>query len=273
MYKIWALIFLFATAIPTSKGLAGPSRPTVRVCVGDEFWFPFSYMENGIMKGVHLDLAKMVLNASGFDAEFVAMPWSRCTDHESKNGTMEVPLSAGWRKDRSEWLYYPVGAEVEGPKCKSEYSLMCNGHVVVVPAHSKFKFDGDLAKVPQPIRIIRGYTQIKEYQERGVKVDVGPNDESNLRKMLRDDTGSVLILIQSAHQFASVPELKNKFRIIDNYTDFGDSFMPFSKKGKVSEADAKRVWEEISKLRKYPVVIDNALRRHQGNIKSAKQAQ
>lgn len=270
MPSLRILFFLSLMLIPASAGLAEPTRSRVRVCVGDEYWFPFSYIENGTMKGVHLDLAKMVLNAAGFDAEFVAMPWSRCTDHEVKNGTMDVPLSAGWRKDRTDWLYYPAGAETDGPKCKSQYSLMCNGHVVVVPAQSKFKFDGDLGKVPQPIRIVRGYTQIKEYQARGVKVDAGPNDESNLRKMLRDDTGSVLILIQSAHQFASVPELKNKFRIIDNYTDFGDSFMPFSKKGKVSEADAKRVWEEIAKLRKYPVVIDNALRRHQGNASPSK---
>lgn len=255
--------------LPATAGLAENARTKVRICVGDEYWFPFSYLQDGVIKGVHLDMAKMALNAAGYDAEFVAMPWARCTEHETRNGAIDVPLSAGWRKDRSDWLYYPPGAETDGPNCKSPFSLMCNGYVVVVPAKSKFKFTGDLGKVPQPIRIVQGYTQIKEYQSRGVQVDTGPSDESNLRKMLRDQTGSVLILIQSAQQFASAPELNNKFRIIENYDDSGDSFMPFSKKGKISEADAKRVWEEIAKLRKYPVVIDNALRQHQNNVRKA----
>jgi hypothetical protein len=254
---------LASIIVTTSVAIAREPRKKVRVCVGDEYWYPFSYVEDGVLKGVHLDLATMALNAAGFEPEFTAMPWARCADHESKNGTMDVPLSAGWREDRTAYLIYPPGAETDGPKCRSKYALMCNGHVVVVPAVSKFKFDGDLAKVPQPIRIVHGYTQVKEYQARGVQVDTGPNDESNLRKMLRDGTGSVLILIQSAQQFSATPELKNKFRIIENYADSGDSFMPFSKKGSVTESDANRVWEEIAKLRKYPVVIDNALRRHQ----------
>jgi len=246
-----------------SAVMAKEPRKKVRVCVGEEYWYPFSYIENGVVKGVHLDLATMAMNAAGFEPEFTAMPWARCADHEAKNGTMDVPLSAGWRQERTAFLMYPPGAETDGAKCRSKYALMCNGHVVVVPADSKFKFDGDLSKVPQPIRIVRGYGQVKEYTSRGVQVDTGPNDESNLRKMLRDGTGSVLILIQSARQFNALPELKNKFRIIENYSDSGDSFMPFSRKGSVSESDANRIWEEIAKLRKYPVVIDNALRRHQ----------
>ena len=285
MQKIRAIAFpfLFSAMIPfmipfmiasmifgSSMSLAATSRPKVRVCVGDEYWFPFSYIQDGVMQGVHLDMAKMALNAAGFDAEFVTMPWARCANHETKNGTMDVPLSAGCRKERLEWLYYPADAEVDGPDCKSKYALMCNGHVVVVPAKSKYKFDGDLSKVPQPIRIVHGYVQVKESQDRKVQVDTGSNDESNLRKMLRDETGSVLMLIESGQQFTAMQEFKNKFRIIENYSDSGDSFMPFSKKGKFSEADAKRVWEEIAKLRKYPVLIDNSLRSHQKKSNKSK---
>lgn len=252
-----------ASANPHNKHAAPAKRQIVRVCVGNEDWFPFSYMEGNKPVGVHVDLATMAIKAAGFDVKFTAMPWQKCVNDASRKGRFDAPLSASWRNERQSYLMFPAKAEAEGPKCKSKESLMCNGHIVVVPSGSEFHFTGDLTKIPAPIRIVTGYNEVKEYRDRGVRVETGPDDETNLNKMLKANNGSALMLVQSAHQFNSRPEFKNKFRIIENYEDFADSFLPFTKKGKVSKTDAEKIWAEVAKLRKYPVVLDNAIKRHQ----------
>ncbi len=264
LYLAYFSITLIA-AFPSQKVASAPilkSTKKIRVCVGDEYWYPYSIVEKGKATGVHVDLATMAIKAAGFDVDFVPMNWTKCVEIASQSGAMDIPLSAEWRPARGEWLHYPDGAIADGPKCKSKASLGCVGNILVVSAGSDFQYAGDKSKVPQPIRIVEGLGEIRDFKAAGVNIETGPDEQTNLQRLIAAGKGSVLMLAHSASAFTAKPEFKNKFQVVSGYNDASDAFMPVSKKGQLTRDEAKRIWDEMAKLRKYPVVLDNALKRY-----------
>jgi hypothetical protein len=246
---------------PSAKAVPTPKKK-VRICIGDEYWYPYSEVYKGQVTGIHPDLAAMAIKETGFDVEFKPMSWAKCVDDDGRTGKMDIPLSAEWRQDREAWYHYPDDAAANGPKCKSKFSLTCVGSTLVVSANSNFKYTGDLGKVPQPVRIVTDLTEIKDFNDAGAKVETGPNDEANLAKLAETGQGSVVILTHSAAEFLRNPKFKNKFRVIEGYNYASDSFLPVSKKGQLTREDAQKIWTELAKLKKYPVLLDNAFKKY-----------
>lgn len=241
---------------------APPAKKKVRICVGEEYWYPYSEVDKGQVTGIHPDLAAMAVKEAGFDVIFKTMAWGKCVDEDARAGKMDIPLSAEWRADREAWYFFPEDAASRGPKCKSNFSLTCVGSTLVVSGNSNFKYSGDLGKVPQPVRMVKDLTEIRDFTAAGAAVETGPNDESNLEKLASSGKGSAVILTHSAAEFLRNPKFKNKFRVIEGFKNASDSFMPVSKKGQLTREESQKIWAELAKLKKYPVLLDNAFKKY-----------
>ena len=226
---------------------------TVVVCMDEAETPPQSLQTaDGQIKGIYPDLARVPLEELGYKVQFRRLPWRRCVDHELKSGAADAALSAAWTKERAAYAWFPAGAEVDGPKCQSPSALICNGPALLVPSASAYKFDGNRAGIPQPVRVTFGYTQVDELRQRGITVDEGPNDFANVGKMLRDGTGSALVWSTAVQVLAAKAETKGRFRSVDGYNELSDGFLPFSKAGRLSKAEAERVWQAMASHRKNP---------------------
>lgn len=229
------------------------AEKVVRICLDETEAAPLSFEDaDGTVRGINADLARIPLEALGYKVEFKRLPWRRCIDHEIRSGASDAALSAAWSKAREEYAWFPRNADADGRVCRSPYALICNGPVLLVPVESAYRFKGNRQDVPQPVRITLGYAQVAEYRQRRIKVDEGPSDLANVSKMLRDGTGSALVWRTVIPSLEEGPATKGRFRIVDEFNELSDGFLPFSKSGKLTQAEVERVWEEMAKRRADP---------------------
>ena len=247
--KLVVLILLFLGGYIVSFGfstkvMAAPPK-TIKICIDTNFWYPFTFQEGGKAMGMHVDIVTRALEELGLNHKFTPMPWERCLKAEAKRGRVDAIVSASYKPDRAEYLYYPDGATEK----KAALRLMQTEYVVVGLADSSFEFNGDVLTLPTPVRVPRGYSLVKDLQDKGVLVDTAIGDRNNLSKMLRDGKGVVVSSPLSAEVFSKESAFAGKIKIHQVPIASKSYFMVFSKRGSVDEATRSKIWEHVAKLR------------------------
>jgi polar amino acid transport system substrate-binding protein len=79
-----------------------PSRPLLFVC---ENWAPFEYEEDGIPKGIDVDITKHIMDTLGLPYEIHIYPWSRAW-MMANNGKADAVLSISYKAAREDVLIY-----------------------------------------------------------------------------------------------------------------------------------------------------------------------
>lgn len=245
------------TDVPAKGG-----KKTVRVCIDDAEKYPYSFAKDGEVKGIHVDVAREAIEAAGFAVAFKFLPWKRCIEHEARLGSTDSALSAAWSQARESYLWYPAGANIDGPRCRSPFALICNGPVLLVPAGSSYAYDGKLASAPEPVRVTFGYVQSQVLKSLKKHVDEGPGDEFNVGKMVRDGTGSVLIWRLNLPRIERDPKLRGGFRVVEDSQDLSDGFLPFSRQGALTRQEAEKIWTELKRLRQDPGYMERIADRY-----------
>ena len=222
-----------------------PAKTVYRICMQDKRWYPLSFIDDKIPKGIHVDILAAVFADLKVDYELVALPWKRCVEADAKSGKADAVLSAGWTQSRTAYLDYPSdAADLDSkPQCHSKFALMCVQASMIVPKNSAYRFQGDLSKVPEPIYINRGSRQVEEFKERGVRVETGVNDVNLVKMLLRGGKGSVLTLKLLEPLLLESKEFQGKIRAVSGFERSGDSHLAFSREGKIPLDLRQKIWQ------------------------------
>ena len=98
-----------------SEGVSANSTEgkTISICSDANYWFPYTFNKNDVSKGLHVDLVKKALAKSGIVAVIEPLPWKRCL-FSAKKGRYDAVISASYKQERAEYLYYPEDAILGG---------------------------------------------------------------------------------------------------------------------------------------------------------------
>lgn len=237
---------LFISFIIFSASTVATAAPSVSICSDSAFWYPFTFKNDSEVTGLHIDIIRKALKNSGISAEFKALPWKRCLK-EVENGTIDAVAVASYKDKRAEFMRYPSDAKTNK---KSDFRVSQVEYVVITPAGSDYQFAGDVTTIPEPVRAPRGYSIADDLTKKGLSVDSGASgDENNLKKLLRDNDGSLVSIPEVMRKLAKSPTYEGKFKISEVPVKSKSYFLPFSKKSKLNDQQVQKIWDEIAKVR------------------------
>jgi len=229
---------------------------TLKLCVADSTWFPFIIIQKDIISGVYIDILNKASEPLAYKIKVDSIPWKRCL-HLTKTGQYDGIAGVSYQQSRAEYLSYPKNINTSN---SSKYQLSQVDYVIVTHARTKFSFSGDVQQLPTPIRSPLGFSIGKELEALGLKVDnAALNDEANLKKLLRDQKGSAILIREMADLLVNNnPELNIHPRPLKSKS----YFLAFSKKAKLSQNEQMKIWKKIKRVRKDKKFISKILERY-----------
>lgn len=230
----------------------------VRICFAEDVT-ALTYLRDGEIRGLHGALIDHALRRLDFGVDWVPMPWSRCL-LEAQAGRIDAIATASYTAERAQFLRFPEDADA---RVDSRWAVAHTRDVVVTAAASQFQFDGQLSGLPTPVRAPRGWAVTAYLRERGVMVDAGaPNDESNLLKLLRDQTGCVIAIEESVYLLQQQLPMARTLRVDPRPLRTKSYFLPFSRRSPLPGDTVQAIWDTIETLRNDTTVMEQ-IRRQQ----------
>ncbi|MGI0115531.1 substrate-binding periplasmic protein [Zooshikella sp. RANM57] len=237
-------ILLLFTGILISGHLLADKQ--INICTDNNFWYPFTLVKEDIPAGIHIDIISKALNNLGYQPNFKALPWKRCLD-QAKQGEFDAVATASYNEDRASFMYYPDDA---ASASKSSHRVMQVEYVVVTVTSNDYEFDGNLQSLPTPIRAPRGYSISEDLKKEGLNVDdKASGDENNIKKLLRNNKGSVVTIPEVVNVLSKQSTYTGKLKISSKPIKSKSYFMPFSKASNIAREQQQAIWNEIAKVR------------------------
>lgn len=147
------------------------------VLYGDADYPPYSFVDNGQFTGMYVDIlhkAAELLNPA-YEVELVPVPWKRGLKYlETGEGLALFP--PGLKKERTYIQTYSV------PLYRETVVVFCNDRIMI--KHPK-EFPDDFTGLTMGINagFLLSERLMQAVRSQVVKVEAGPNNESNLRKL------------------------------------------------------------------------------------------
>jgi len=230
-------------SIATSPVFAGG---TINICSDKNLWYPFTFVEEGKAVGLQVDIISKALSNLGYEVNYKPLPWKRCLS-SAESGDFDAVATASYKDKRAVFLNYPVDASTAK---KSTQRVMQVEYVVVTSTESGYQYAGDVATIPTPVRVPRGYSIGDDLKKQGLKVDDGAaGDENNIKKMLRKGDGSVVTLPQIVELLSKQDAYKGKLNVSSTPVKSKSYYFPFSKASKITKMDQEKIWAEIANVR------------------------
>lgn len=105
MIKKWFFaIHLLVIAFMTHPVPADETR-TLSIVRGDGFWPPYEWVDNGVLKGFHIDLVREVAAALGLRVEIESYPWLRAL-MMIREGRADAISYLAWAEEREQFACY-----------------------------------------------------------------------------------------------------------------------------------------------------------------------
>ncbi|MBV1920442.1 MAG: transporter substrate-binding domain-containing protein [Pseudomonadales bacterium] len=244
---LWRILLLSVLILSTYSGRVSANSiedKTISICSDANYWFPYTFDENGASRGLHVDIVTNALTKLGIKVVIEPLPWKRCL-FSAKKGKYDAVISASFKQGRAEYLYYPEDAALGG---FSKQRLTQVEYTILTLKNNAFEFDGDFSKIPEPVRVPLGYSIADDLSKKGLFVKTSTKGIYNsLRDLVNSRTGSIVttkdiaMLVAKdksiALHISSVP-IKSK-----------SYFMAFSKKAALTDAERAEIWEGIAAVR------------------------
>lgn len=217
---------------------------SLKLAIDERNWYPFTYVDNNMPSGMHVELVKKALENLGHKFEIDYLPRRRCI-FSLDQGSIDAMISVSYSNDISSSMAFPGDAAHNG---ESDWRIMQVDQVVITPVNN-YEFDGKIEGLPEPVRIPHGEGIAAEIKSKGKMTDEAKTDEQNFGKMLRDNDGCVISTTLIAEKMALEPRYKGRINIhaipIASYS----YHLGFSKKSQVTDEEKQKIWDEIRKLR------------------------
>ena len=246
-HSVWRIVLpliLFFSAYSEGVNANSTEGKVISICSDANYWFPYTFNENGVSKGLHIDLVTNALAKLGVNAVIEPLPWKRCL-FSAKKGQYDAVISASYKQGRAEYLYYPDDAALGGV---STQRLTQVEYTILTLTSNAFDFDGDFSKIPEPVRVPLGYSIADDLAKKGLLVKTSTKGIYNsLRNLVNHKMGSIVttkdiaVLVAKdtsvGLHISSVP-IKSK-----------SYFIAFSKKTALTDSERVEIWNNIAALR------------------------
>ncbi len=219
---------------------------TIKIATDENKWYPYSFEENGVSMGLHIDIVTMALVKLGYAHILRPLPWKRCLV-STKQGEYDAIIGASYKPKRAEFLNYPPDASSTK---KSDYRITQVEYSIISNIDDAYEFDGNVKNLPHPIIAPLGYSVVEDIKKEGVLVDeMSCNVDCRYRFLLLRKKGCIITLPQVANMMMTQSRFEGKFYI--SITPFKSKpyFLVFSKKSSFSETQQKNIWNEIKEIR------------------------
>lgn len=229
----------------------------ITICTDQNFWYPFTYTENRVPKGVHIDVVNRALTQLGYEVKFSPRPWKRCLN-EVEQGRVDGVVSASWKPQRARFLHYPEDA---ASALESKSRITQVEYVVVTHQSDPYQFQGVIDTLPTPVRVPVGYSIEDDLNAAGLRVETARGDLLNLKKLMRDRSGSVVTLPDIIKIMKSKGEPVESLKMHPLPFKSKSYFLAFSKRSRLSSRQMGEIWEKISEVRENgPLMMEFLLR-------------
>jgi len=240
------IIFVFFMFLSTGNVLCLENN-IVNMCTDDNSWFPFTFPDKEISKGIHVDIVSKALSLNNLKSSFFPMPWKRCL-LSAKFGEIDAVVTASYNDERSMFLYYPPDAAKSN---KSMWRVMQVEYVVVTLKDNPYEYDGNPKNLPLPVRASIGYSVVSDLQKYGLKIDTAKGGKNNIKKLIRDREGCVITFPLIAQVFNNSGRFKGILKIHNKPYASKSYHLAISKKSKILDKESirKKIWDQIQSLR------------------------
>ena len=217
----------------------------ITVCTDTNFWYPFTYVEDGKAAGIHIDIIRNAFETAGYHPHFYPMPWKDCLQ-SARNGKVDAVVSTSYQEERALYLNYPEGAAVDR---QSPWRVGQIGYRVITSSTlpngnpNPYQFKGRFDAVLNPVRVPAHYSVAKDLRAEGLVVSEGKNSIKNLYALIAEQNGSVVDIQEVVNFFQTHPEFSNKLVVQRRALYFKSYFLGFSNKSKLTIVEDKRFWQ------------------------------
>ena len=232
---------------------------TIKIATDRNMWYPYSYEQDGIAKGLHIDIVTRALENLGYAYKSTPLPWKRCLE-SVKTGKFDAIVSSSFRPERAQYLYYPPDASWFNHP--SKYRITQVEYVIVTHVQTPYTFTGNIKTLPEPVRAPRGYSVLDDLRKAGVAVEETPGDMNSLKMLARDKKGCTVTLSEIAKKVMKRENLGGELIISKTPFISKSYFMVFSRKGNVAVETRQKIWEEIAAIRENQEFMESMLNRY-----------
>lgn len=246
--RLWANVVLGAAIIGGSMSVSADEK-VIKMCVDNNDWKPFVFIEKAKIKGIFVDLMQGGAEKAGYKIRFKAMPWDVCLN-QVKTGNMDGAEPASYKAERAEFMIYPDDAATNND---SKWAIGKADYVVLVKIGTKdgdYEYNGDVKTLPQPVFVPKSYSIADDIKKQGLQVSSNARyDEVNLYQLLQSSGGSAVAAGVAVKAILEGKFFADKFKVSRQAYTTKTYYMPFAKTTKVPKADIQKIWDEIAILR------------------------
>jgi hypothetical protein len=235
------------------SAFAGDAKKIVLVCPER---FPDVYCnQDGEIEGIQAYFVREALKRAGYEAELKIYPVRRCLLMiQQRDADGLFPLA--YDEELTDViLFFPEqknAGELEKARWKDQWRIMTVDHVVITHCSETKRnqeFKGDLAALPDPVRVVFNEPYIPDLKQAGKKLEDVPRDIQNFKKLMRDQKGTVIAPSFIAEAMYRKPGFKGKLYIHDKPLTATPTFLAFSKNSNnINETDMNAIWESLKSV-------------------------
>ncbi|GGD59156.1 substrate-binding periplasmic protein [Lacimicrobium alkaliphilum] len=219
------------------------------ICYESDRYEPFLDVlgkgENDSTEGYLIQLSRWAAKKSGFSAEYIRRPWSRCLNMV-KMGTANAAFSVIYTPQRAKSMRYPKGADKEQP----EHFLWKARYPFFVARGSNFSFQNYRQKPKAGIGAPFGYVPYKKLKEQGLLAPFDLSLEQGLQMVAAGKIDGYVVETQIGLSAVKKLKLSEKIQVTSDILMAAHWHIPFNKTYyRHNQQQVKQFWGNLQTAR------------------------
>ncbi|WP_417458049.1 substrate-binding periplasmic protein [Kordiimonas sp.] len=223
------------------------SRP-VKLCNSTEFWPPYSYMKNGVMRGIHTEILDAAFAKAGMEYELILLPWKRCQDRVAA-GEVDGIVGISYTEDRGALFRFPAHERNDGAlvPLQPEQALSDVEFVVITHVDTPPPVSITVDALPEPVGVLLGYRSAGTITEAGKQAQIVAKQSSLFQMLERGRIASVVALRGAALHYVAKSE--QPLVIHEPALWSTPHFLAFGRNNSLDDTVVTHIWQSIANVR------------------------
>jgi polar amino acid transport system substrate-binding protein len=226
-----------------------------KLLIAAEEFVPFEYEEDGVLKGIDIEVSKIIFGRLGIQYEVQIIPWSR-TWKMVQEGAADATFSTSHNIPREKFVYFTDEQKtfkVTG-EVPSDY-LWINEFVFFIRSLHKdsFKFESfdQVKEDGYKVAVITGNSYIDSFMEAKLDMHGYPSARDSFKALLDGEVDVYMIDKVTGLSTIKQMGIADDITYIPEVVGMKPMLMPFSKKSTYPNVEhvMYRYYEELQKLR------------------------
>lgn len=217
--------YLFSLCCFYAFSLFLHAQETITIARGEGNYFPFEYVENGKLTGLHVDLIQAVADKLGWTVKFESLPWARGL-FDFKQGKYDAMSYISRTEEREAYAHFLKDNIISSTQTYP---------IVLAHRRNEIAFDGTLTSLnPYIIAVGADYRYGLPFDEASflTKYEIPTPSQEILTKLLRLERVDVIIgSTRNLLQVYSKDEVNEIFHIFEQPVASNNNYLAFSKNG------------------------------------------